>query len=132
MRLAIRGLMLTATAASGQSAGSFEVSGFGRYPVFDDTQGLNDRFGGGGGLGFYLLRNLALEAEGSYLKTSTTLGGIPVTNIPIRGRLTYHVPLGGNASALRLGVGYVRDLYRDGVSFDNDGVTKVLGFRWGI
>ena len=31
---------------SGQSPGSFELTGFGRYSFFDDTLGLDDQVGG--------------------------------------------------------------------------------------
>jgi hypothetical protein len=78
------------------------------------------------------IRNLAIEAEGAYTKSHSTVSGIGITNIPLRGRLTYHIPLGGFSSALRIGAGYVHNLYRDGVSFDDPGFTGVLGFRWGL
>src|SRR4051812_48926575 len=41
-------LFLTATAASAQTAGSYEIDGFGRNTRFDDALALNNRFGGGG------------------------------------------------------------------------------------
>lgn len=123
-------LLTTAAAAGAQSAGSFEINGFGRYTRFDDTLRLDDKFGGGGSLGFFLLTNLALEGEGAY--TATDNGPLSVTNIPLRARLSYHVPLGGNASSIRLGAGYVRNLYRKDVDFDDDGLTGILGVRLGL
>ena len=131
----VRGLILalavgTTTAAGAQSAGSYEVNGFARYTLFDDILGPENKIGGGGSLGFFVLRNLALEAEAAY--TTTDIATTPVTNIPLRGRLAYHIPLAGNATSFRLGVGYVRNLYRQSVSVDDDGFTGIAGVRLGI
>ncbi len=129
---AITALLLTATsAAAAQSSGTFEISGFGRYTKFDDTLSLDDKPGGGGSLGIFLLKNLAIEAEGAYTTTDGPLGA-SVTNTPIRGRLTYHIPLGGNARAIRLGAGYVRNSTARTRNFDDDGATGVLGLRLGV
>src|SRR5688572_4008543 len=121
-------LFITATAAGAQTAGSYEITGFSRYTRFDNTLSLDDRFGGGGSLGFFLLSNLALEAEGAYAYRAPTTDvlGNSVTNLALRGRLSYHVPLGGgNASSIRIGAGYVRNLYRKDVSFDDAGFTGI-------
>ena len=125
-------LLTTATAAVAQSAGTFEITGFGRYTRFDDTLAIQEGSSGGASLGFYPLRNLAFEAEAAYTKSHSNLSGVGITNIPLRGRLTYHVPLGGYASALRIGAGYVHNLYRDGVRFEDPGITGIIGFRWGL
>jgi outer membrane protein OmpA-like peptidoglycan-associated protein len=125
-------LLTTATAASAQKAGNIELTGFGRYTRFADTLAIQEGTSGGASLGFYPIRNLAVEAEAAYAKTHSHLSGTSITNIPLRGRLTYHVPLGGYASALRIGAGYVHNLYRDGVQFEDPGITGVVGFRWGL
>jgi outer membrane protein OmpA-like peptidoglycan-associated protein len=125
-------LFLSATAAGAQAPGTFEITGFGRYTRYDSTLAIQEGASGGGSLGFYPIRNLAIEAEGAYSKSHSTASGIGITNIPLRGRLTYHIPLGGYASALRIGAGYVHNLYRDAVSFEDPGITGVLGFRWGL
>jgi outer membrane protein OmpA-like peptidoglycan-associated protein len=128
-------LLVVATAAAApaaaQSSGTFEIGGFARYTWFDDVLGLDDKVGGGGTLGLFFARNLALEAEAAYTKTNNIVG-LDVSNTPIRGRLTYHIPLGGYASAIRLGAGYVRNLYRKDVSLDDDGVTGLAGLRVGL
>lgn len=124
-------LVIGTTPTTAQSSGTFEISGFGRYTTFDDTLSLDDGFGGGGSLGLYPFGNLAIEAEGAYTSTDGPLG-TSVSNIPLRGRLTYHIPLGGYASAIRLGAGYVRNLYREDADFDDDGATGVLGLRVGL
>jgi outer membrane protein OmpA-like peptidoglycan-associated protein len=125
--------LLLATVASGgaQSSGAFEITGFGRQTFFDDTLGLEDKIGGGGSLAIFFVKNLALEAEAAHTSTDGPLG-ISVTNTPVRGRLTYHIPLGGNATSIRLGAGYVRDMYGDALDADEDGVTGVLGLRLGL
>jgi outer membrane protein OmpA-like peptidoglycan-associated protein len=132
----VRGLILalvvgTATAAGAQSAGSYEINGFSRYTLFDQALAAENKVGGGGSLGFFVLRNLALEAEAAYTSTTDVLA-TPITNIPLRGRLSYHMPLVGNRISFRLGAGYVRNLYRNGVSVDDDGFTGIAGVRLGI
>lgn len=126
-------LLLTAAGpASAQSSGTFEITGFGRFTRFDDTLRIQEELGGGGSLGFYLLPILALEAEGAYTKTHSNVTGLPVSNVPLRGRLSLHIPIGGYASGIRLGAGYVRNLYRKSVNFDDNGFTGIAGFRWGL
>ncbi|HEY3013023.1 MAG TPA: OmpA family protein [Gemmatimonadales bacterium] len=130
--LTIALLFATATAAGAQTAGTFEITGFGRFTRFDDALQIQEGGSAGGSLGFYPIRNLAIEAEAAYTDTHSNLSGIGVSNIPLRGRLTYHFPLGGYASAMRIGIGYLRNLYRQDVSFDDNGFTGVVGFRWGL
>jgi outer membrane protein OmpA-like peptidoglycan-associated protein len=130
--LTIALLVTTAGAAGAQSAGTFEITGFGRYTRYDSTLAIQEGPSGGGSLGFYPIRNLAIEAEGAYTESHSNLSGVGISNIPLRGRLTYHVPLGGYASALRIGAGYLHNMYRKDVSFDDNGFTGVLGFRWGL
>lgn len=122
-------LMTVATAASAQTAGSYELNGFGRYTRFFGSP--ENRFGGGGSLGFFMFTNLALEAEGSYTIASSAFAS-SVTNIPLRGRLSYHIPLGGNASSIRLGAGYVRNLFRNAMTGNDNGVTGIVGLRLGL
>jgi outer membrane protein OmpA-like peptidoglycan-associated protein len=126
-------LLSTATAAAAQSAGSFEINGFGRYTRFDDTLRIQEEAGGGGSLAFFPVRNVAVEAEGAYTRThSNVTGNPPVSNIPLRARLAYHIPIGGYSSSVRLGVGYVRNLYRKSVNFDDNGFTGIFGVRVGF
>jgi outer membrane protein OmpA-like peptidoglycan-associated protein len=133
----VRGLTLallvtTASVAGAQSAGTFEITGFGRYTRYDDALAIQEGASGGGSLGFYPIRNLAVEAEGAYTESHSNLTGVGITNIPLRGRLTFHLPLGGYSSALRIGAGYLHNMYRKDVRFDDDGLTGVVGFRWGL
>lgn len=125
-------LLTSATAASAQSSGTFEFTGFGRFTRFDDTLRIQEGFGGGGSLGFYLLPILAFEAEAAYSNRHSNVTGLSVSNIPLRGRLSLHIPIGGYASGIRIGAGYVRNMYRKSVSFDDDGFTGIAGVRWGL
>jgi len=125
-------LLTAASIASAQSAGTFEITGFGRFTRFDDTLRIQEELGGGGSLGFFLLPILALEAEGAYTRTHSNATGLPVSSIPLRGRLSLHIPIGGYASGIRIGAGYVRNLYRKSVNFDDHGFTGIFGFRWGL
>jgi len=137
-RTATLGICLLLTLASAgkafaQSPGTFEIGAFARYSLFDNDLNLEDKVGAGGTLGIFLFRNLALEAEGAYTKTNPETGAdADITNTPFRGRLTYHIPLGGWASAIRIGAGYVRDMYGDDADFDGNGATGVLGLRVGL
>ncbi len=125
--------LASAGSAAAQTPGTFEIGGFARYSLFDDDLNLEDKVGGGGMLGIFLFKNLALEAEGAYTKTNPETGAdADITNTPIRGRLTYHIPIGGPISAIRIGAGYVRDMYGDDADFDGNGVTGLLGLRIGL
>lgn len=117
--------------AVAQSPGTIEVMGFGQLTLFDDLSTLTDlpAPGLGGGLGIFLLPNLALEGVGS--RTATELLSDPqtdVTWIPLRARLAYHVPATESFYPI-LGVGYARHEYSDGVDASDDGVTGLLGFK---
>jgi outer membrane protein OmpA-like peptidoglycan-associated protein len=126
-------LLLGTTTAAAQSAGTFELNGFSRYARFDDTLRLQENAGGGGSLAFFPLTNLAVETEAAYTRTHGNSAGDPsVSNVPLRARLSYHVPIGGRASSVRLGVGYLHNLYRKSVRFDDDGFTAIAGLRVGF
>lgn len=125
-------LCTVAAGAAAQSPGTFEIGGFGRANFFADTLSLDRHLGGGGWLAFFPVRNLAIEAEAAYTKTRIIATSTDVSNIPLRGRLTYNIPLGDNASSFQIGGGYVRDMYRTGQHFNDDGVTGLAGFRFGV
>ncbi len=125
-------LCTLASGAAAQSPGTFEIGGFGRANFFADTTQLDRHLGGGGWLGFFPVQNLALEAEAAYAKTRVISVGTEVSSIPLRGRLTYNIPLGDNASSFQIGGGYVRQLYRSGQHFNDNGVTGLAGFRFGL
>jgi outer membrane protein OmpA-like peptidoglycan-associated protein len=124
-------LLAAVPPAVAQSAGTFEIGGFGRYTFYDDEVQLDDRFGGGGTLGFYFLRNLALEGEFTYHKTKNAFSD-RVTHTRLIPRLVFNIPLGGFGSALQLGGGYVRNMYGDDVDADENGIHGIAGVRIGL
>jgi outer membrane protein OmpA-like peptidoglycan-associated protein len=125
-------LLGAASSAAAQSPGTFEIGGFGHAQFFADTLQLDNHLGGGGWLGFYPIRNLAIQAEAAYTSTRIIGVGTNVSNIPLRGRLTYTIPFGEFASGLQIGAGYVRNRYRKDVNIDDDGVTALAGLRLGL
>jgi outer membrane protein OmpA-like peptidoglycan-associated protein len=120
--------------AGAQSPGTFEIGGFGRYANFDSKLQLHDRCcGAGGWLGVYFARNLAVEVEGSFLPThDEPTQTIALSSVPLRGRLTYNIPIAPHATAFQLGAGYVYDVYGKDVDFKNSGITGLAGVRVGI
>ena len=78
--------LATAAPSLAQTPGTFEIGGFGRYTFFDGALNLEDKLGGGGTLGIFVVRNLAIEAEGAYTSTSTEgTPSLDVSNTPLRG-----------------------------------------------
>ena len=75
-------LLVTAVPSLAQTPGTFEIGGFGAYTFFDDTLSLEDNVGGGGTLGIFLVRNLAIEAEGAFISTNTETGTTSMWTIP--------------------------------------------------
>jgi outer membrane protein OmpA-like peptidoglycan-associated protein len=130
--LSVALLFMLTTAGAAQSAGSFDITGFGRYTRLDDNLQIQEEAGGGGSLSFFPLANVAVEGEGAYTRTHSNVTRNPVSNITLRGRLSYNVPIGGYSSAVRLGVGYARNLYRDDIHFDDNGFTGIFGVRVGL
>lgn len=124
-------LLATAPPALAQSAGTFEIGAFGRYAFYDDEAQLDDRFGGGGSLGLYFVRNFAIEAEATYLKTSDFFSN-DISNTRLTGRLVYNIPLGGFASALQLGGGYTRNIYGKDADAKESAIHGIAGFRIGL
>src|SRR3954465_15164522 len=95
-------LLTTATAIAAQSAGSFDISGFGRFTRLDNNLRIQEEAGGGGSLAFFPLSNVAIEGEGAYPRTHSNITRNPITNVTLRGRLSYNMPIGGYSSAIRL------------------------------
>jgi OOP family OmpA-OmpF porin len=120
-----------APAAAAQSPHTVEIGGFARNTWFDDQILVDEKVGGGGTIGFFVLRNFAIEAEGSYLKSNGPLGN-DISNTRVLGRLVYNIPLGGYASAIQIGAGYVRNMYGETADADENGVHGLVGLRIGF
>jgi outer membrane protein OmpA-like peptidoglycan-associated protein len=95
--------------------------------VWENTAGF------GGQLGLFVAPNVSLEADVSRFKPTATftLPHYSVSVVPMRGRLTVHIPIGGS-SRLMLGAGYVRTHVGAPVSNSESGVTGLAGFKIGI
>jgi len=121
--------LMVATPAIAQQAGTVEIGGFGRYSRFDPHLHFNDRFGGGGRLGVFVVNDLAIEADGSYTETRSQ-GGALIRAIPVHARLVYNLPF-GDAGAFLLGAGYTRQLFRGSYGETKSGAGGLAGFRIG-
>jgi outer membrane protein OmpA-like peptidoglycan-associated protein len=118
---------------SAQSAGTIELTMFGNYTWYDKKLTLENQWGGGGTLGLFFVPRLALELEGGYTPTSlSNFSGRDVHSYPPRARLTYNIPLFGWSSAFQIGAGYVRSVYKNSISYEDNGITGLAGFRIGI
>lgn len=122
-----------ATPATAQRAGSLEVAGFASWTRFDGSLDFDNRVGGGGLLGLFFAKNVALEGEGVYTRTHPSSGAPGNFDyIPIRARLAAHIPLGSSYSRLILGAGYVAGLYRSDLDVTNNGFTGLAGLLLGL
>ena len=123
-------LAVTSPAAS-QRAGTFEFGVFAQASYFEESIGF-DRGSGGGGirLGFFPVRNLELEAEGTFVPTEGP-GGLDVSYIPLRARLLFNVPVGEHGAVL-LGGGFVRNEFGRELDTHENGVTGLVGARLGL
>ncbi len=127
--VALLGVVLASSQAVAQQAGSVELGAFGRYEIFDNSLDLDSKIGFGGRLGIFATRRLELEADVSRIATNVTdVPNSDVRHVPIHARLIYNQPL-GNAWALLIGAGYVRNEYRATVKDHDDGVGALLGAR---
>jgi outer membrane protein OmpA-like peptidoglycan-associated protein len=123
-------LFLITGPLAAQSAGTFEVGLFGQASYLDKSLGLDQAKGGPGArVGFFLGRNLNLEAEGAFVPTHGRVGDVHY--IPLRARVVFNLPTGEHGG-LFLGAGYVRNEYREDADFHDDGVGAVLGARAGL
>lgn len=147
------GLMLLASLAAvsslpaqgrGIDQGTFEIGGFARYnklpDVFIVTDAKGDRWGGGGRIGYFFVRDLALELDASsnpadlaanQPKIPATIGyySRPLVYVPIHLQLVYNAPL-SNRFFFLLGAGASDDRLQQTVKGSNLGFGGLAGFRW--
>lgn len=113
-----------------QQAGTVEIGAFGRYTKFESKLNFDNRLGVGGRLGVFVVRNLALEGDVTYTRTKSD-GGLELRHTPIHARLIYNVPV-AEKTAVLVGAGYVRNLFRASYRETEDGIGGLLGVRFGL
>jgi len=115
--------------AFAQRPGAFEIGAFGRYSKFDGVLNFDSRVGIGGRLGIFVLPNLAVEGDASYTATASEEENF-IRAIPLHARLVYNIPV-GEYSALLIGGGYTRQLFRKGYRETKSGGGGLVGLRLG-
>jgi len=127
-----------------QEKGTVELGGFARFTRYDGSFSTSNKrensWGGGGRLGYFFSRKLALEADGSFNATDLEnyfVGQVssPIRYWPFHLRLVLNAPLGERAAFL-LGGGFVWNHYGKSsntavktISGDDFGVGGLTGFR---
>jgi OOP family OmpA-OmpF porin len=123
--------LVGATSASAQDPGDVELGGFGLWEWYDEERELEDAFGGGGRLGVFILPNVSIEGQLSYLKAEDEAGVIDVSHMPFYGRLVYHAPIQPEKVSFLLGAGWVHNRFTDDIELDEDGFNTMVGLRLG-
>jgi outer membrane protein OmpA-like peptidoglycan-associated protein len=87
-----------------QEAGTWDISLFFRYSQLADNIAENPAIGGGGRIGAFILRNIAIEFDQSMTSSSDPKQGY----YPVNVRLALHRPWTANWTGI-IGAGFVRD-----------------------
>jgi outer membrane protein OmpA-like peptidoglycan-associated protein len=132
-------LCIAAAPAAAQKAGTVEIGAFGRVTWFDDAYSLKNDIGFGGRLGVFVVRNLEVEGQYTYIPTSSTaLNASFDENVgvqSVRGFLEYNINF--RPMALILGAGAVYSGYGgfyDTIPGHTDGIAPsfLVGLRFGV
>jgi outer membrane protein OmpA-like peptidoglycan-associated protein len=131
--VALVAAFLVAAPLSAQRPGSVELGAYGAYPIWDNALEWENKVGFGGLLGLFIAPNVSLEADVSGFKPTATftLPHYSVSVTPMRGRLTFHIPIGGY-SRLMLGGGYVRTRVGAPVNTSENGIAGLAGLKIGM
>jgi OOP family OmpA-OmpF porin len=110
-----------APVAGAQEAGTLELTGFGRFTNFSQTDKVGDKLGIGGEFGIFFADRFSVEVAASQTNTRNNLG-LGESYLPLHLRLLYHQPLGSDRLVGLLGGGFVHDFYgRTARGGDNGG-----------
>lgn len=133
LSLAAVAACLVAGPLAAQRAGSVELAAYGAYPFFDSSLEWEDKVGFGGQFSVFLARSVSLDFDVSRFMTEEIAVALPNTFsvMPLRGRLTLHVPIGGH-SRLLLGAGGVYTRLGAPIDSHESGATALAGFRIGM
>ncbi len=122
-------LMLSATPALAQRAGTIELGAFGRLTDFGTSYNLQTKAGGGARAGIFLFRNFALAASGAWVPTEFETTGQDVKNLS--GRLMGEYNINFKPLALILGAGAVYNKYDDAADGSEVSPGGLVGLRFG-
>lgn len=128
--LALVALATVTTSAAAQTSGTVELGAFGHFTRLDKDVLLGDNsLGVGARLGFFALRNVALEAEygfGTIKENTRDVSGWA----PFRGMVVLNIPVSARAKLL-LGGGYKFDTWMGDTTKNEfeDGFTGLGGLR---
>src|SRR5207244_1146754 len=81
--LTIIAVLLAGGAASlcAQHGGDIEIGGYGSYTRYDSRLQLDNQFGAGGRLGFFLGDHFSLEVDGNVAQPLSQMSGVGKTNV---------------------------------------------------
>jgi len=126
------GLVTMSPPAQAIDKGTAELGLFGRVSFFDPAFNIADWGGVGLRAGYFLAKDLALEADASFTSTDGSItDGLrqDVQVVPIHARLIWNRSM-GEQTHLLLGAGYVHTQYNDDVDASGDGAGALVGFRY--
>jgi hypothetical protein len=93
---------------------------------------FKNRFGAGGLLGLFFTKNLTLEGDASYTKSTSRPTSLATLATSPSGPGAVHLPLGSSYSRLIFGPGYVAARYRGDLHMTDNGFTGVVGRKLGL
>jgi outer membrane protein OmpA-like peptidoglycan-associated protein len=127
--LAVASLLL-APALGAQRAPAFELGIFGQYSKYDAFTRLENGIGAGARFSMYWLKNLALEYEGDFTRTTSPVVG-DLTALNHRADLVYFLPMGDRLRFL-FGGGWTGTQYATDTTKNqyDSGLNAVAGFKY--
>jgi outer membrane protein OmpA-like peptidoglycan-associated protein len=119
-----------APALHAQRAVAFELGIFGQYSKYDNFTQLENGIGAGARFGMYFLKNLALEYEGDFTRTTSPLVG-DLTALNHRADLVYYLPMGDRLRFL-FGGGWTGTQYATDTTKNqyDSGLNALAGFKY--
>lgn len=121
--------LASASVAGAQEQGNIELGAAARWTTFDNSLRLDEKWGFAGHLGYYFLRNVALEGQVAQIDTRVQrAGGADVQHRTSNLRLVKSYPVLASTS-FHLGGGYSFASYHDITAEGDHGAGVVVGVR---